>query len=178
MNKDEALKLALEALENGKRVRNAEGGAEYQPKLEHKAITAIQQALAEPVQEPDSECNPHDLCAGCRCKFSTEYEPPAQPAPVQEPVAWMHWLNGPCQFFMNEDEAMIELDRLNREYPEYSRARKMRPLVFGDTTPPAVQRQWVGLTIADRSQLRKQFGKRYPAHLIDAIEAKIKEKNT
>jgi hypothetical protein len=37
-------------------------------------------AQAAPVQEPDSECNPYDLCAGCRCKFSTKYEPPAQPA--------------------------------------------------------------------------------------------------
>jgi hypothetical protein len=49
---EEALKLALEALENGKRVRNAEGGTKYQPDLEDKAITAIKQALAAPVQEP------------------------------------------------------------------------------------------------------------------------------
>jgi hypothetical protein len=48
--KDEALKLALEALENGKRVRNAEGGTKYQPDLEDNAITAIKQALAAPVQ--------------------------------------------------------------------------------------------------------------------------------
>ena len=50
--KDEALKLALEALKNGKRVRNAEGGTKYQPDLEDKALTAIKQALAAPVQEP------------------------------------------------------------------------------------------------------------------------------
>jgi hypothetical protein len=63
--KDEALKLALEALENGKRVRNAEGGTKYQPDLEDKAITAIKQALAEPVQEPVAwgvfEGNLHDM---------------------------------------------------------------------------------------------------------------------
>jgi hypothetical protein len=52
MNKDELLKLALEALENGKRVRNAEGGTKYQPELEDKAITAIKQARSAPVQEP------------------------------------------------------------------------------------------------------------------------------
>jgi hypothetical protein len=45
------VKLALEALENGKRVRNAEGGTQYQPDLEDKAITAIKQSLAAPVQE-------------------------------------------------------------------------------------------------------------------------------
>jgi hypothetical protein len=63
----------------------------------------------------------------------------AHPAPVQEPVAWMHWLDGPCRVLMDKDEAMMELDRLNREYPADSHARKMRPLVFGDTTPPAAQ---------------------------------------
>ena len=51
MDKDTALKLALEALENGKRVRNAEGGTKYQPDLEDKAIIVIKQALAAPVQE-------------------------------------------------------------------------------------------------------------------------------
>jgi hypothetical protein len=58
---------------------------------------------------------------------------------MQEPVAWMHWLNGPCQLYMNKDEAMLELERLNRQYPVDSHARKMRPLVFGDTAPPAAQ---------------------------------------
>jgi hypothetical protein len=44
-------------------------------------VFATPPAQPEPVQEPDSECNPYDLCAGCRCKFSTDYEPPAQPEP-------------------------------------------------------------------------------------------------
>jgi hypothetical protein len=51
MSKDEALQLALEALKNGKRVRNAEGGTKYQPDLEDKAITAIKSAL-EAKDEP------------------------------------------------------------------------------------------------------------------------------
>jgi hypothetical protein len=50
---DEAtVKLVLEALQNGKRVRNAEGGTEYQPDLEDEAITALREALAEqPAQQ-------------------------------------------------------------------------------------------------------------------------------
>ena len=40
----EAMKLALE---NGKRVRNAEGGTRYQPDLEKKAITALREALGD-----------------------------------------------------------------------------------------------------------------------------------
>lgn len=56
-----------------------------------------------------------------------------------EPVAWMHWLNGPVRVFMNKDEAMMELDRLNREYPVDSGDRKMRPLILGDTTTQPAQ---------------------------------------
>jgi hypothetical protein len=74
--KDEALKLALEALKNGKRVRNAEGGTKYQPDLEDKALTAIKQALAAPVQEPVA------TLFGSLPVYDTT-PPAAQPAPVQ-----------------------------------------------------------------------------------------------
>lgn len=56
-----------------------------------------------------------------------------------EPVAWMHWSNGPVRVFMNKDVAMMELDRLNREYPLDADDRKMRPLIFGDTAPQPAQ---------------------------------------
>jgi hypothetical protein len=72
--KDEALKLALEALENGKRVRNAEGGTKYQPDLEDKTITAIKQALA------------------AQQEHEPENEPYVSLASVQEPVAWVDLL--------------------------------------------------------------------------------------
>ena len=53
----EALKMALEALENGKRVRAFEGGTKFQEPLEDAAITAIKAALVTkdvslPEQEP------------------------------------------------------------------------------------------------------------------------------
>lgn len=56
-----------------------------------------------------------------------------------EPVAWLHWSNGPVRVFMNKDVAMMELDRLNREYPLDADDRKMRPLIFGDTAPQPAQ---------------------------------------
>ena len=56
-----------------------------------------------------------------------------------EPMAWLHWLHGPVRVFMNKDEAMMELDRLNREYPVDSGDRKMRPLILGDTAPQPAQ---------------------------------------
>jgi hypothetical protein len=104
-----ALKLALEALENGKRVRNAEGGTKYQPDLEDKTITAIKQALAAPVQEMTVvdpadwvPCTPEWVAKGGDCDKSPRVwnakecnhyhpatQPAAKPAPVQEPVAWL-----------------------------------------------------------------------------------------
>ena len=54
MTKDEALKLALEALEADplEMVADANGHMVF---LKDKAITAIKAALAQPVQEPPSE---------------------------------------------------------------------------------------------------------------------------
>jgi hypothetical protein len=83
MTKDEALKLALEALENAIAVRNGEGGTKFVDPLEQNAITAIRAALAQPAQEWSWVCNEcgakeftsalseADLeylaCAGCGC---------------------------------------------------------------------------------------------------------------
>ena len=49
MTKDEALKLALEALED---VCGWRCNAEYNPCFQREAITAIKEALAQPAQEP------------------------------------------------------------------------------------------------------------------------------
>jgi hypothetical protein len=44
------------------------------------------------------------------------------------------------------------------------------------TTPPAAQRQWVGLTDEDRTEIRREhYARTLP--LMDAIEAKLKERN-
>jgi hypothetical protein len=43
------------------------------------------------------------------------------------------------------------------------------------TTPPAAHRQWVGLTDEEIEKLRQSFATRYA---IEAIEAKLREKNT
>ena len=105
------------------------------------------------------------------------------PQPKQEPVAWMHWLHGPVRLFMNKDEATLELERLNREYPVDKDHRKMRPLVFGDTTSP--QRTWIGLTDEEREEIMDNLevcGTRLwegQWHgFAEDVEAKLKEKNT
>ena len=47
----EALKLALEALENAIAVRHGKDGTKFVDPLESNAITAIKEALAQPEQE-------------------------------------------------------------------------------------------------------------------------------
>ncbi len=149
--KDEALKLALEALENNRRkhyycedtwyscpkhedgcANDAEGdkcncGADKTNQQIDKAITAIKQALE---------------------------------APVQEPVAWL------CHPFGDDDV----------EYGPYEQCENCIPLY---TTPPA-QRQWVGLTDEDVDNfLKATWGRGVTAEdFIRAIEDKLKEKNT
>ena len=82
--------------------------------------------------------------------------------PAQEPVAWMHeWEDGERVPQLHPSD-----DRLNDQ------PTSVRPLVYGDTTPP--QRPWVGLTDEEASWCQApstiQTWKR--------IEAKLKEKNT
>jgi hypothetical protein len=121
MTTDEALDLALEALERLDGWLALRYGSGLTPQ-EQQVVTAIKQALA---------------------------------APVQEPVAWMQ-----------PDEVHISLWKDDyHTIPLY-------------TTPPAAQRQWVGLTLTDREKLRDQFeGWSYPAILVDAVADILKEKN-
>ena len=99
--------------------------------------------------------------------------PPAQPAPVQ-PVAWV---------LLREDEDGFEPIQFygGKEKPETAAGElkprfTLRPVCFADTTPPAAQRQWVGLTDEERTEIRREhYARTLP--LMDAVEAKLKEKN-
>jgi hypothetical protein len=63
----EALRMALEALESCDQVYGSEGSYQYfSQSMVDKAITAIKQALAAPVQEPVAcECNQGQVCHVC-----------------------------------------------------------------------------------------------------------------
>jgi type V secretory pathway adhesin AidA len=158
MTKDEALKLALEELDNLLYWDN--GKSDYDQARE--AITAIKQALAAPVQEPlitDENGRPVKFWGGKATQ-------PAQPAPVQEPTVWT-------------------ATRLwNRRELWTCPADIERDLLESYTTPPAAQRQWVGLKDQDMKDALISVDpetKRLPIGFIlfgRAIEAKLKEKNT
>ena len=145
MTKDEALKLALEALEGKYSIIAS------MLKQQLQAITAIKKALAQPAHEPleywnavegwvkIDEVREHFETVGCGTIYKTAGEgrvpvyaipPAAQPA--QEPVAWIeHHKAG---------------DNLVWEKPN-----KGTPLY---TTPP--QRPWVGLTDEEIEKGREQ----------------------
>jgi hypothetical protein len=77
--KDEALKLALEALESCGEGHITDGGTQWHDaKLIDKAITAIKQALAAPVQPGRNHYEDGDVFE----RIAAMNKPPAQPAPV------------------------------------------------------------------------------------------------
>ena len=143
MTKDEALKLALEALEKCDSALAIELDAwDIDPPLHHvlvasnacgPAITAIKEALAQ----------------------------------QQEPVAWM---------YPDDYEHMTTSETFCTVYSvEVGRATRGESIVALYTSPPA--KPWVGLTDEDKAELDEKYGDDTLAHL-DAVEAKLKEKNT
>jgi hypothetical protein len=149
MTKDEALKLALEALESCYVCFHEDEDIPV-------AITAIKQALAAPVQEPIGYLFQHDETG-----LTTVVD-------VQQ-VEWGFEKNNP-------------------------RHQKIGPVY---TTPPAAQRQWVGLTDEEKRNICKvgpvyapdgvvtrrplEYRKELEGVALMAVrkaEAKLKEKNT
>jgi hypothetical protein len=177
MTKDKALDLALDALESERPYLGP------MPSKTVKAITAIKQALAAQ-QEHEPENEPFVSLASVQEPVATVIKkgadrqwmserlgslpdgiyslyttpPAAQPAPVQ-PVAWMVWGDN--------------------NVPSFTFAKPADKYVFDAlyNTPPAAQRQWVGLSKKERSHVVTHNAPSF-FDIAAAIEAKLKEKNT
>jgi hypothetical protein len=127
----------------------------YPSRMMTNAISALQKALANEALDKMAE-NAREL--------GLDYEPaPVAEPRKQEPVAWM-----------TKDGEIYK----HECWPEH----EARPLVFGDTSPPA-QRTWVSLTDEERAVIGREMAKTLPNRWIDfdyarAVEAKLKEKNT
>ena len=209
--KDEALKLALEALELAQ--KGTLGWTVFIP----DAITAIKQARSSPVQEPVAWMHVMDNTEGIKANgkgivsitqkwkhpfgkpgvdFSKSYPvtstplyttPPAQPAPVREPLSEL------------EKDAANLLFALHDAWPYVhgnctieSKRKAIQALIvkhgdFADLHPPAAQRQWTGLTHGEYIEAEKAIWdvvsmddteKKANREFYRAIEAKLKEKNT
>jgi hypothetical protein len=169
MTKDEALKLALEALEIEDLACRYE--KEATPEYMSKAITAIKQALAAPVQEPvkfNEELHQERerrqqleaelmRMQGRELKLQMALNAPAVPAPVQEPVAWMY-----------EDMMGLVGVLVQKEKPIV--ARPVTPLY---TTPP-----YVATPLAAPQEIQRLNALvRAQQITIDKLEELLKEKN-
>ena len=182
MTKDEALKLALEALESCDQVYGSEGSYQYfSQSMVDKAITAIKQALAldkmaENARELGLDYEPYkgmsehitQATNGRVCIDPVTGDvgigsPPAQPAPVQEPVG---------VFVEDDDIGHVRL------IPHQQMKLKDGDKLYN--TPPAAQRQWVGLTDEERMDciFATNWSKTPLRDTAKLIEAKLKEKNS
>jgi hypothetical protein len=184
--KDEALKLAIQSLESC-------SGVSHWPAI-CATIVAIKQALAEPAQEP--------VATGDTLfrQFMDEAEkagvthwptpPAAQPAPVQlDPKDWTPCMKLPVVVHVRQQRpgevhvstregiTPVKPDDLimrgvsGEEYP-IGRAIFEQTYTL-DTTPPAAQRQWVGLS---QEEIESCYGGEID-DFAQAIETKLKEKN-
>jgi hypothetical protein len=172
MNKDEALRLALEALEADElaMIQDKDGHMVY---LKDQAITAIKEALAQPWEKfCDSNCVWTDHHPDCKL---------AQPEHgwTPERIAGMERLKEA------QDKKLAQLEPVAWEqfYPEMGKP-KLAYLLPTESPENACyippQRTWVGLTDEDKDFIVKRASV-YDWHdyeVIEATEAKLKEKNT
>ena len=158
MTKDEALKLALSALDEVRQETfrlMRDGQTLYAEKKVWEAIYTIKKVLAQPKQEPLAWEQFHEHMAGPFYK--------APPQPEKEPVAWGVFEVNLHDMFFTEAEA-VEMAQLKGTHAE------VRPL---HTTP--LQRTWVGLTEEEVNDL---YNEGMGIHAtIEATEARLKEKN-
>ena len=129
------------------------------PMGQYKAITAIKEALAQPEQFCDANC------------VWTDHHPDCKLAqPEQEPVAWMY------QEYRDDDQFGWRDEILFTPPPN-------DPIYFRNITPVYThppQRTWVGLTDEEAREIQTNmvYGNHSFIKVIQAIEAKLKEKNS
>ena len=196
MTKDEALRLALEALENASNAIESWGSyaSEYfQDKHDlqvdinntQQAITAIKAAL-EAKDEPVAtlEDLEQEIYENTRQFVSLDvmewmlkryYTTPPQREPLtDEPVAWCVTYNGELTGNIFENRRIADLCKRNLE-AKYG-LEESREVVPIYTTPP--QRTWVGLTDEEVDQFHNWKDCTWSTNeLVRYVEAKLRSKN-
>ncbi len=144
----EAMKLALEALENNPYAL-----------AYSKVITSLRQAIEQ------AEKQRHEfVCGECvKCGASIE---------KQEPVAWMYDRAKYRENDMRGRQWAFKCVSQTKPYMD-EMVRNVTPLY----TVPQPQREWVGLTEEEVNELEEDQTLETTHDFISAIEAKLKEKN-
>ncbi len=152
MTKDEALKLALDALETSM----------YPQQKQLQAITAIKESLANEALEKMAE-NAREL--------GLDYEP------AQEPVAWKLVPRDATDEML---KAMDECSTEGYDERLYAGHAASVFMAAVDAAPAPPQRTWVGLTEDEILSISADCASSHQhtdIHFARAIEAKLKEKN-
>jgi hypothetical protein len=156
--KDEALKLALEAAYLAGFNESGEGwNGEYpfgdysqQPEQDKNWYAERDRFIKRALALDKKAENAREL--------GLDYEP------VQEPLEY--W---------NAVEGWVKIDEVREHFNSVGCGTIYKTAGDGRVPLTAAQRQWVGLTDEEIEKLRESFATRYA---IEAIEAKLKEKNT
>jgi hypothetical protein len=125
--------------------------------------SALRRALEQPEQVDCPECKAAVLyeCVACS---SNNYPP----KPEQEPVAWQY-KTVEANIYVSEHRPV--------DVSVWQEIEWSKPLY---TTPPAAQRQWVGLTpeeILDLFDRNNVYGSKW-IEFARTVEARLKERNT
>ena len=153
MTKDEALRLALEALECLKRDFDAD---QFEWEISDVAITAIKAALAQPEQEPVAWMSPSWIDPDTRGWQSDSFES----IPIE---GWLPIYITPPQ-------------RTEPVCPE-CKAGVLYECVACSSNNYPPQREWVGLTDEERKEIWWSCEQQTPTTFVKAIEQALKEKN-
>jgi hypothetical protein len=154
MTTERALDLALETLESIQ--------AAYPCETVGKRITAIKQARALDKKAENARA------------LGLDYEP------VQEPVAWAH--KEGLEKINDFDASIYARGGFDDAVPLYTpppaQPAPVQDVSLIDEGKTAAKRQWVGLTDEEKRQIFVREGYQGWLDYINAIEAKLKEKNT
>jgi hypothetical protein len=168
----EIMQQALDALKNGKNVRQGMGNTKLQIAFENDAIAALEAELAKPEQELDypPECTTQEMKIAYAAGWFKALEVQRNKQPEQEPVAWIeHEWSGTGLRHLQWDRRKPTL-----------RDEVLNPLWTPLYTAPP-KREWLSLTddeiyeVANGKGIR--WGENYHANFARAIEAKLREKN-
>ena len=174
----EAMKLAMEALDS------CDWDYDYDESpyktFDEKLVNNASEALRQAIEQAEKTHTDHPArhwdrtCPACVAEAEKQ-EPVACVCGEPTALGIVHRLNGPCFHYTappkrKQDNPKLQLDAIERAYFHGKQQ--------GIAESEAIKRLWVGLTIDERCNFVTRLHCQTINEIFDAIEAKLKEKNT